>query len=132
MRVKGGTVTRKHHKRVLKLTEGFRGRRGSCFRLAKLAMQKALVYSYRDRRVKKREFRTLWIARVGAATRNAGISYSQFIFGLKQANIDLNRKALAELALNDPAAFAQVVERAKTAVSRTAVSRTASKTAVAA
>lgn len=115
MRVKGGVVTRRHHKRVLKLTEGFRGRRGNCYRLAKLAMQKALVYAYRDRRVKKREFRTLWIARVGAAVRQAGISYSEFMFGLKRANIELNRKALAELAVNDPAAFRQIVEQAKAA-----------------
>ncbi len=116
MRVKGGVVTRRQHKKVLKLTEGFRGRRRNCFRLAKLAMQKALQYAYRDRRVKKREFRTLWIARVGAGAREAGMTYSQFMCGIKRANIDLNRKALAELAVHDPVAFRQVVDRSRAAM----------------
>jgi large subunit ribosomal protein L20 len=116
MRVKGGVVTRRQHKKVLKLTEGFRGRRRNCFRLAKLAMQKALQYAYRDRRVKKREFRALWIARVGAGARQLGLSYSDFIFGLKLANVDLNRKQLSELAVRDPAAFSQVAEKARAAL----------------
>lgn len=117
MRVKGGVVTRRHHKRVLKLTEGFKGRRKNCFRLAKLAMQKAYVYAYRDRRVKKREFRTLWIARIGAASRACGMPYNRFIHGLKAAGIELNRKSLAELAARDPACFSAVVERVRSAVS---------------
>jgi large subunit ribosomal protein L20 len=116
MRVKGGVVTRRQHKKVLKLTEGFRGRRGNCFRLAKLAMQKALQYAYRDRRVKKRDFRALWIARVGAGARAAGMSYSEFMCGLKQAGIELNRKALAELAVHDPIAFGQVVDQSRNAL----------------
>lgn len=116
MRVKGGVVTRRQHKRVLKLTEGFRGRRRNCYRLAKLAMQKALQYAYRDRRTKKREFRTLWIARVGAGAREAGMSYSEFMYGLKQANITLNRKALAELAVHDPIAFRQIVDQSRAAI----------------
>lgn len=116
MRVKGGVVSRRRHKRLLKLSEGFRGRRRNCYRLAKLAVQKSLKYAYRDRRVRKREFRGLWITRINAAARNCGLSYSRFIRGLQQAGIELDRKVLADLAMRDPQMFAVVAERAKHAL----------------
>jgi large subunit ribosomal protein L20 len=116
MRVKRGTTSRQRHKRRLKLAEGFRGRRKSSFKLAKLAVEKALQYAYRDRRAKKRDFRGLWIVRINAAARNNGISYSKLIMGLKQAGIELDRKVLAEMASHDPAAFATVAEKAKAAL----------------
>lgn len=116
MRVKRGFAGHRRHKRRLKLAEGFRGRRKSCFKLAKRAVEKALQFSYRDRRVKKRDFRGLWIVRINAAARINGLSYSKFIRGLKLAQIDLDRKVLAELAYADPAAFAVVAERARAAL----------------
>ncbi|RIL11101.1 MAG: 50S ribosomal protein L20 [Proteobacteria bacterium] len=116
MRVKGGPTTRRRHKRLLKLSEGFRGRRGNCYRLAKLAVQKALQYSYRDRRVRKREYRALWIARINAGAREAGISYSRLVRGLKLAKIELDRKCLADLAYHSPQAFSAVAEKAKAAL----------------
>ena len=115
MRVKGGFKGRRRHKRLLKLSEGFQGRRRNCFRLAKLGVQKALQYAYRDRRVKKREFRALWVVRINAATRAHGLSYSRFIRGLKMAGVDVDRKILAELALRDPGAFSAIVDKAKAA-----------------
>jgi large subunit ribosomal protein L20 len=100
----------------LKLAEGFRGRRKNCFKLAKRAVEKALQFSYRDRRAKKREFRGLWIVRINAAARMNGLSYSQFIRGLSKADIAVDRKVLAELAFSDPASFAAVAEQAKVAL----------------
>ena len=118
MRVKGGVVTRRRHKRLLKLSEGFKGRRRNCYRLAKLAVQRSLKYSYRDRRVRKREFRALWITRVNAAARVCGLSYSRFIRGLAQAGIELDRRVLADIAMRDPNMFAAVAEQARSALER--------------
>ena len=115
-RVKRGVTARARHKKVLALAKGFRGRRKNVFRIAKEAVMKAGQYAYRDRRNKKREFRRLWIARINAATRSAGVSYSRFIAGLKKANIELDRKVLADMAVHDPAAFTSVVEKAKAAL----------------
>jgi large subunit ribosomal protein L20 len=115
-RVKRGVTARARHKKVLALAKGFRGRRKNVFRIAKEAVMKAGQYAYRDRRNKKREFRRLWIARINAATRSAGVSYSRFIAGLKKANIELDRKVLADMAVNDPAGFTSVVEKAKAAL----------------
>ena len=116
MRVKRGTTSRQRHKRRLKLASGFRGRRSDCFKLAKRAVEKALQFSYRDRRAKKRDFRSLWIMRINAAARTHGISYSSFIRGLSRANIPLDRKVLAEIAFADPASFAVIAEKAKAAL----------------
>jgi large subunit ribosomal protein L20 len=116
MRVKRGFAGRRRHKRRLKLAEGFRGRRKDCFKLAKRAVEKALQFSYRDRRAKKRDFRGLWIVRINAAARINGLSYSRFIQGLSKANIALDRKVLAEIAYSDPASFAVVAEKAKAAL----------------
>lgn len=115
MRVKRGFAGRRRHKRLLKLAEGFRGRRKNCFKLAKRAVQKALQHAYRDRRAKKRDFRGLWILRINAAVRQYGLTYSKFIFLLKRAQIDLDRKVLADLAVSDPLAFSSVVEQARAA-----------------
>ena len=116
MRVKRGAAGRRRHKRRLKLAEGFRGRRKNCFKLAKRSVEKALQYAYRDRRAKKRDFRGLWIIRINAAARINGLSYSRFIRGLKLANIDLDRKVLAELAATDPVSFAAVATQARAAL----------------
>lgn len=113
MRVKGGPKTRRRHKKMLKLAEGFRGRRGNCFKHAKLGVQKALRYSYRDRRTKKRDFRALWIARLNAGVRTHGITYSRFILGLKKSGIALDRKVLSEMAINFPQSFGAVVQAAR-------------------
>ena len=114
-RVKGGTTTRARHKKVLKLTRGQRGTKSKLFRRANEAMLKSLSYAYRHRRERKRDMRRLWIARVNAAARLHGISYSQFMGALNKAGIATNRKMLAELAVRDEAAFAKVVEAAKAA-----------------
>lgn len=116
MRVKGGNVARKRRKKILKLAKGYRGGRSKLFRTAKNAVIKSLTYSYRDRRRRKRDFRKLWIARINAAAREHGLSYSRLIDGLKKAEIQLDRKVLAHLAMNDGEAFAQVVEAAKAAL----------------
>lgn len=116
MRVKGGVVTRRRHKRMIKLASGQRARRGSCFKHAKLGVQKALAYAYRDRRQKKRQMRTLWIARVNAAARLCGLSYSKFIQGLSKANIAIDRKALADIAVRDPVAFQAIAAKAQAAL----------------
>ena len=113
MRVKRGFVSRRRHTAVMKRAEGFRGRRKNCYKFAKLATQKAMQFAYRDRRVRKRDFRQLWIARINAAVRLAGMSYSVFINGLKKANIEIDRKVLADLAVRDKAAFAAIVERTR-------------------
>jgi len=116
MRVKTGVVRRRRHKKLLKQARGFYSGRRKHFRKAKEQLERSLVYAYRDRRQKKRDFRRLWIVRINAACRLNDISYSRFINGLKKANIELDRKILADLAMNDAAAFAKVVEAAKKAL----------------
>jgi large subunit ribosomal protein L20 len=115
MRVKGGPQGHLRHKKVLKLTKGQRGSKHLLFRRANESLLKGLWYATRDRRVRKRDLRKLWIARVNAAARLNGTTYSQLIHGMKTANIDLNRKMLADLAVRDPQAFAAVVAQAKSA-----------------
>ena len=112
-RVKRGVTARARHKKVLALAKGFRGRRGNVYRIAKQAVMKAGQYAYRDRRTKKRVFRQLWIARINAAARANGLTYSQFINGLNKAEIDLDRKVLADIAVHDAAAFASIVTQVK-------------------
>jgi len=112
MRVKRGFKARKRRKKVLKLAKGFRGGRSKLFRTAADAVDKALMYAYRDRRVRKRDFRRLWIARINAATRMNNLSYSKFVHGLKLAGIELDRKVLAELAISDPSGFTQIAKLA--------------------
>ncbi len=112
-RVKRGVIARARHKKVLEQAKGFRGRRKNVFRIAKEAVMKAGQYAYRDRRQRKRQFRALWIVRINAAARECGLSYSVFMNGLKKAAIDIDRKVLADIAVFDKPAFAQIVERAK-------------------
>ena len=112
-RVKRGVTARARHKKILALAKGFRGRRKNVFRVAKQAVMKAGQYAYRDRRNKKRVFRRLWIARINAATRELGLTYSQFINGMTKAGITLDRKVLADIAVHDKAAFAGIVAQAK-------------------
>jgi large subunit ribosomal protein L20 len=112
-RVKRGVQTRARHKKVLKLAKGYYGARSRSFRVAKQAVIKAGQYAYRDRRQRKRQFRALWIARINAGARINGLSYSRFIAGLKKASIEIDRKVLADLAVNEKAAFAAIVEKAK-------------------
>lgn len=112
-RVKGGPKGHLRHKKVLKFTEGYFGTRHRLFKRANEAMLKSMWYATRDRRVRKRELRKLWIARINAAARLNGLSYSRLVFGMKSAGITLNRKILADLAVRDPQAFAAVVEKAK-------------------
>jgi large subunit ribosomal protein L20 len=114
-RVKRGNVARKRRKKILKLAKGFRGSHSKLFRVANQQVMKALRNAYRDRRKKKRDFRALWIARINAAARLQGITYSRLMGQMKKADIGLNRKMLAQLAILDPAAFTQVIELAKTA-----------------
>jgi large subunit ribosomal protein L20 len=113
-RVKGGTVTRKRRKRVLKLAKGYFGSKHTLYKVANQAVMKSLQYAYRDRRQKKRDFRKLWIARINAAARINGLSYSRLMHGLKLAGIEVNRKMLAELAISDEKAFAELASVAKT------------------
>jgi len=115
-RVKGALATRKRRKRVLKLAKGYRGAKSKLFRTAKQAVMKSLVYAYIGRKQRKRDFRRLWITRISAACKMNGINYSQFMNGLKKANIDMNRKMLSEIAIADPAAFTALVEKAKAAL----------------
>jgi large subunit ribosomal protein L20 len=112
MRIKRGFKARQRRKKVLKLAKGFRGGRSKLFRTAADAVDKALMYAYRDRRQRKRNFRRLWIARINAAARINNLSYSKFMHGLKLAKVDLDRKVLAELAISDPAGFAKIAELA--------------------
>ena len=112
-RVKRGVTARARHKKVLALAKGFRGRRGNVFRIAKQAVMKAGQYAYRDRRAKKRVFRQLWIARINAAARANGLTYSQFANGIRKAGIEIDRKVLADIAVHDKAAFAGIVEQVK-------------------
>lgn len=114
-RVKGAMRTRARHKKILKLAKGYFGAKSKLFRMANQAVMKSLNYAFNDRRAKKRDFRKLWIARINAAARINGLSYSRFISGLKKSGIELNRKVLADMAVNDAAAFAQLAEMAKTA-----------------
>jgi len=110
-RVKRGVTTHARHKKVLKLSKGYRGRSSTNYRIALERLEKALRYAYRDRRVKKREFRGLWIQRINAAVREHGMTYSRFINGLKKAGIEMDRKVLAAIAYDDAAAFAEIVRK---------------------
>jgi len=115
MRVKGGYTTQRRHKKIIKMTKGQWGTRSKLFRRANEAMMKSYWYAYRDRRQRRRDFRRLWIARINAASRANGMSYSKFIYGLKQANVALDRKVLADIAVRDAAVFTSLVELAKQA-----------------
>ena len=115
-RVKRGVTARARHKKVLALAKGYRGRRKNVYRVAKQAVMKAGQYAYRDRRQRKRQFRQLWIVRINAGARENGLSYSKFMNGLKKAAIEIDRKILADLAVFEKAAFAQLVEKAKAAL----------------
>jgi len=112
-RIKGAMRTRKRHKKILKMAKGYRGGKSKLFRTANQAVMKSLVYSYIGRKQKKRDFRRLWIARINAAARMNDINYSRFMNGLRKADINLNRKMLADIAVNDEAAFKALVEKAK-------------------
>ncbi len=116
-RVKRGVVARANHKKILKKAKGYRGARSRVLRVAKQAVTKAGQYAYRDRRQRKRQFRRLWIARINAAARTNGMSYSVFMNGLKKAMIEMDRKVLADIAVNDKATFSQLVEKAKASLS---------------
>ncbi|GAV25117.1 50S ribosomal protein L20 [Carboxydothermus islandicus] len=112
-RAKSSVVSRKRHKKILKLAKGYFGAKSKLFRVAKQQVMKSLMYAYRDRRARKREFRKLWITRINAAARMHGLTYSRMMNGLKKAGIEINRKMLADLAVNDKNAFAELVEIAK-------------------
>ena len=112
-RAVNGTVSRHRRKKVLKLAKGFRSVRSRAFRKAREAVEKSLTYSYRDRRARKRDFRRLWIARINAAARAEGLSYSQFMHGLKKANIDLDRKVLSDMAIHNEKSFKALLETAR-------------------
>lgn len=116
-RTKRGVQVKARHKKVLKLAKGYRGRSKTCFRVAIEKVEKGLQYAYRDRRVKKRTFRALWIQRINAAVRAHGLVYSQFVNGMKKAGIELNRKMLSELAIHEPDNFTQLIETAKKHIS---------------
>ncbi|HHJ05897.1 MAG TPA: 50S ribosomal protein L20 [Anaerolineae bacterium] len=113
MRVKGGPQTQRRHKKVLALTKGQRGSKHKLYKRANEAMMKSLTYAYRDRRNRKRTFRRLWITRINAAARQHELSYSKFMYGLSTAGVSLDRKALADIAVHDPVAFAELAETAK-------------------
>ncbi|KAA8977069.1 MULTISPECIES: 50S ribosomal protein L20 [Gammaproteobacteria] len=115
-RVKRGVVARRRHKKVMKQAKGYYGARSRVYRVAKQAVIKAKQYAYRDRKQRKRQFRALWIARINAGARANGLSYSRLIAGLKKANVEIDRKVLADLAMNEKQAFSAVVEKAKTAL----------------
>ncbi|GAV22648.1 50S ribosomal protein L20 [Carboxydothermus pertinax] len=112
-RAKSSVVSRKRHKKILKLAKGYFGSKSKLFRVAKQQVMKSLMYAYRDRKARKREFRKLWITRINAAARMHGLSYSRMMNGLKKAGVEINRKMLADLAVNDKNAFAELVEIAK-------------------
>ncbi len=114
-RVKGAVTTRKRRKKVLKLAKGYYGAKSKLYKMANQAVMKSLVYAYRDRKTKKRNFRSLWISRINAAARMNGLSYSKFMNALKKSGITLNRKILADMAVNDQEAFAKLVEQVKNA-----------------
>ncbi len=115
-RIKGGMNAKKKHNRVLKLAKGYRGARSKQYRIAKQSVMRALASSYKGRKEKKRQFRQLWIARINAAARINGLSYSRFMYGLKKANVELNRKVLADMAVNDAEGFTALAEVAKKAL----------------
>ncbi|MCD8077570.1 MAG: 50S ribosomal protein L20 [Lachnospiraceae bacterium] len=115
-RIKGGIGAKKRHNRVLKLAKGYRGARSKQYRVAKQSVMRALTSSYAGRKQRKRQFRSLWIARINAAARMNGLSYSRFMYGLKQAGVEMNRKILADLAVNDPEAFTKLAELAKSKI----------------
>ena len=119
-RIKRGTTTRAKHKRILEQAKGYYGRRKNTIRIARQAVEKAGQYAYRDRKVKKRNFRALWIQRINAAVRAEGLTYSQFMNGVKLAGIELDRKILADLAMNEGAAFSAIVAQAKAALPKAA------------
>ena len=112
-RIKGGANAKKKHNRVLKLAKGYRGARSNQYRVAKQSVMRALTSAYAGRKERKRQFRQLWIARINAAARMNGLSYSKFMYGLKLAGVDMNRKMLSEMAIADPEGFAKLVELAK-------------------
>jgi len=112
-RVKRGVTAHARHKKILALAKGYRGRRKNVYRVAKEAVMKAGQYAYRDRRTRKRVFRSLWIARINAAARSHGVTYSRFMDGLKKAAIEIDRKVLADMAVHDPAAFGSIVDKVK-------------------
>ena len=112
-RVKTSVASRRRRKKILKMAKGFRGARSKLFSVAENSVHRALAYSYRDRRVRKRDFRRLWISRINAAARLNGMSYSVFMHGLRETGIEINRKLLAELAVNDPAAFRKIADSVK-------------------
>ena len=114
-RVKRGVTTHAKHKKVIKQAKGFRGRRKNTFKVAKQAVEKSMQYAYRDRKVRKREFRSLWLQRINAGAREFGVSYSVFINGLKKLNVGIDRKMLAELAMHEPNSFKYLVDKVKTA-----------------
>jgi len=118
MRVKTGNVRRKRHKKIRKLARGYYGQKSSTFRKAKEAVIRSLQYAYRHRKNKKANMRQLWILRINAACREAGMNYSTFIYGLKKAGVGLNRKALADLAVNEPSVFANLVELAHSSLNK--------------
>lgn len=115
-RVKRGVTTHARHKKIIKLAKGYRGRANSCFRVAIEKVEKALRYAYRDRRAKKRDFRSLWIQRINAGARIHGLTYSQFMHGIKRAGIDVDRKVLADIAAREPEAFKALVDEAQKAL----------------
>jgi len=119
-RVKRGVVAKARHKKILKMAKGYRGRAKSCIRVAVQKVEKGLQYAYRDRRNKKRDFRALWIQRINAAVRQHDMVYSQFIKGVKLAGVDLNRKMLSELAINEPQVFEALVAQAKAELQKAA------------
>ena len=118
-RVKRGTKRHNRRKKILKLAKGYYLSKSKLFKFAKESVEKALGYAYRDRKARKRDFRRLWIVRIGAAARQNGLNYHRFVFGLKQAGVELDRKVLADLAISDPAAFTRLAETAKAAVTKT-------------
>ena len=117
-RVKGGLNAKKRHNRVLKLAKGYRGARSKQYRISKQSVMRALTSSYAGRKQKKRQFRQLWIARINAAARMNGLSYSRFMYGLKTAGVEMNRKILADMAVNDAASFTALAETAKNALNK--------------
>ena len=119
-RVKRGVTAHAKHKKVIKAAKGYYGRRKNTIRVAKQAVEKAMQYAYRDRKNRKRSFRALWIQRLNAAVREHGLTYSRFIDGLAKAGVTVDRKVLADLAMNEPAAFGSIVEKAKAALPATA------------
>lgn len=112
-RIKRGVAAHARHKKVIKMAKGFRGRSKNCFRIALRRVEKSLQYAYRDRRTKKRDFRALWIQRINAAVREHGLTYSRFINGIQKAGIEVDRKVLADLAMNNPDAFNNIIEQVK-------------------